>query len=238
MGETSRATAARRRSYTPELLADGRRRFEQTDEPITAIAADFGCCKATFMKLAKDEGWVRPPRARDLTPSARLRLRAEALASEQESAQAAALSPPPDPPSLPLRRFDLPPPGGGEERDAGGGDAGEPPLADTVDALHAAARRQLDEFNAEQTMLKGTPQAVAERERAARTLANLTATLQRLQAMRSGAPQPETDYDDIPADIDAFRNELARRIRAFVASRSARGDADGDGGPPVAAARS
>ncbi len=35
----------------------------------------------------------------------------------------------------------------------------------------------------------------------------------------------DPDYD-MPADIDEFRNELARRIDAFVASRTDEGDAE------------
>jgi hypothetical protein len=32
------------------------------------------------------------------------------------------------------------------------------------------------------------------------------------------------DYDDMPEDLDAFRNELARRIRVFFGSRAAAAD--------------
>jgi hypothetical protein len=65
----------------------------------------------------------------------------------------------------------------------------------------------------------------------------LTQTLQLIQRMRaSAALEAERtrkdnghDDDDLPADIDAFRDELARRIDAFVASRTGAAGAGGDG---------
>jgi hypothetical protein len=47
---------SRRYSYTPELMADGRRRYEQTEDRIPDIAADFGIHPTTFLRLAKREG--------------------------------------------------------------------------------------------------------------------------------------------------------------------------------------
>ncbi len=77
--------ATRRYAYTPELMADGRRRYEETDATVADIAADFGCAKATFQRLANDEGWVRyaaPPR--DLVPAAQLEAQAAALPPARE----------------------------------------------------------------------------------------------------------------------------------------------------------
>ena len=238
MGKTMRAIMARRLSFTPELLANVRQRFEHSDEPLPSMAADLGCCKTTLHKLAKREGWlryVRPPR--DLTSAARLEARAEALACPPKLAQQAkaagagvlsALSPPPDPPSLKLRRADLPPPGGGEQK-----------IAETADQLHAAVVKELAEFKAMRAQLKGQPLGLLERERSARTLSSLTATLHRLQTMQCAVPASgsDHDYDDMPADIDEFRNELARRIEAFLASRPDEGDAAQAPGAPAAAAR-
>ncbi len=71
----------RRRRYTPDLMADGRRRYEQTPEPVEAIAFDFGCHKATLQRLANREGWVRfAPPPHDLSPAAKLMRAAERLA--------------------------------------------------------------------------------------------------------------------------------------------------------------
>ena len=113
-----------------------------------------------------------------------------------------------------------------------------PPLADTVEELHAAAVRQLAEFKAFDAQLKGRPLGLLDRERAARTLAGLTATLHKLQVMRCTPPLPastkndDSQYDDFPADIDAFREALARKIEAFMESRANEEDAfavDDDG---------
>jgi hypothetical protein len=51
-----------------------------------------------------------------------------------------------------------------------------------------------------------------------RTLRELNALLSQHNVQAANA------YDDMPEDMDAFRYELARRIRTFVASR--RGDGD------------
>ena len=100
-----------------------------------------------------------------------------------------------------------------------------PPLADTVARLHRAI---LDELAAVETLhanLKGRPQDAAGAARTARTLSSLTATLHKLQSLQCTPANSGSDHDDIPADIDEFRNELARRIEAFVASRTDEGDA-------------
>ena len=95
-----------------------------------------------------------------------------------------------------------------------------PPLADTVARLHRAI---LDELAAVETLhmnLKGRPQDAAGAARTARTLSSLTATLHKLQSLQCTPANSGSDHDDIPADIDEFRNELARRIDTFVASRT------------------
>jgi hypothetical protein len=76
----ARPPRSRRYSYTPALIADGRRRYEHTAETVTAIAADFGVNKSTLTRMARREGWVRyvaPPR--DLPGAAKLAAAAEAL---------------------------------------------------------------------------------------------------------------------------------------------------------------
>ena len=72
--------APTRRRYTPALKADGKRRYEQTDEQASLIAADFGIHPGSFWRLAKREGWVRyVPPPRDISPAAKLQVQAEAL---------------------------------------------------------------------------------------------------------------------------------------------------------------
>ena len=63
------------------------------------------------------------------------------------------------------------------------------------------------------------PRARHEAERCARTLSVLTQTLKTLQGMRAGVNAGGHPIDDpVPEDIE-FREELARRIEGFVASR-------------------
>jgi len=53
-------------------------------------------------------------------------------------------------------------------------------------------------------------------------LSSLTTTLQKLQRLHAATPG-SNDYDscaaDAPADLDAFREDLARQIEAFMESR-------------------
>ena len=80
----------RRYTYTPELLASGRHRFEHTTDSIPDIAVDFGIHKTTLLRLAKREGWVRYVASpRDLPAAVKLARQAEALAGGQ-----GALTPP------------------------------------------------------------------------------------------------------------------------------------------------
>ena len=82
--------------------------------------------------------------------------------------------------------------------------------------------------------LKREPQNPVDAERTARTLSSLTETLQKLQRLQCTLPETELkDDDDVPADIDEFRNELARRIDAFVDSRTGGADAVGAAAPPL-----
>jgi transposase-like protein len=62
-----------------------------------------------------------------------------------------------------------------------------------------------------------------ERERDARMLAVLVKTLRELSALdetQSGPPDTAGGDDEVPRDIDEFRRELARRMDAFVESRT------------------
>jgi hypothetical protein len=78
--------------YTPRFLAAVKRRYEDTDEPMPAIAFQYGISLRTLHRMVDREGWRkrgdRPPK--DLTPSALLLEAAEALA-RGDSASANAL---------------------------------------------------------------------------------------------------------------------------------------------------
>lgn len=74
-----------------------------------------------------------------------------------------------------------------------------------------------------------------ERERDIRMLAMTVKSLRDLASLNfkdegDTPPAASEPYDDPPEDIDAFRINLARRIDAFVASRTAEKDSAGEGG--------
>jgi hypothetical protein len=201
------------RTYAPELLANGRRRYEETDDSVASIAADFGIHHFSLIRLAKREGWVRfarPPRA--LPQAAQLLQQAEMLA-----AQAAGQAAQPDPSAA--------------SGESGGTEANAPapPDLSPVDRLERAVLAELATVEAMREQLGRVPAKPSDAARTAQTLAALTSTLQTIQRLRCGMPAPGNDYDDdMPADIDAFRRELARRIEAFVASQPDDENADGD----------
>jgi hypothetical protein len=89
--------AVRGHSFTPELLASGRRRYEQTDETITSLAIDFGVHRITFQRLADRAGWVRHVRVPlDLPVAAKLLGEAEALEASTLPCSGLLSLPPPE----------------------------------------------------------------------------------------------------------------------------------------------
>lgn len=235
----------RRYVYTDALLANGRHRYEHTEESIPDIALDFGIHKTTLQRLAKRERWVRfKPPPRDLPAAVRLAAQAEALAA----ARGAMPQPGAMTPTRPPAAGDLPLAGGGIREAAGGGEESAaraaqeqqapaqealPSPADTVERLHRAVLNELAAVERMRAMLDAEPQSPFDAERTSRTLSSLTATLQRIQRMQAGLPATGADYDDdIPADLDAIRLDLARRIAAFMESRPD----DEDAGEPAGAA--
>ncbi len=99
-----------------------------------------------------------------------------------------------------------------------------------IERIEHLVVQQIEAEEAARAQLGGKRRAATASERSARTLATLTQTLHALQRLRAGAlPDQETLHDDdLPRDIDEFRRDLARRIDAFVASRTDAADADGD----------
>jgi hypothetical protein len=89
-----------------------------------------------------------------------------------------------------------------------------------VPQLLGAIARLLSAAEAAVAKLAAAPIAPREMERAARALTSFTGTLRELNAVLSRQTPPGRICScDMPEDIDEFRNELARRIRALVASR-------------------
>jgi hypothetical protein len=202
--------------FTPELLTEAQRRVEQTNESTTSIAGKLGMHQSVLWRLIRKKGWVRPEaslRRRGLSRPMQLAAAADALAAGQAL----------DPRVLAA--------GGDSERTSTVAPAPDDPSA--IDRLEQAVFRELATVEAMRASLGNEPARPIDAERTARTLSVLTETLSKLRRMRIAlTPQigPAHD-DDMPADPDDFRLDFARRIRAFVASRTGRGNADGDPGP-------
>ena len=219
-------------AYSDRLLANGRHRFERTDESVAAIAADFGIRAASMYRLAKRLGWVRfEPPPRDLPAAVNLLAQADELEAAVLSLgreETTALSTRDDSPSA----VHMGPETFAAQTQAISTDE-LPPFADTVERLYRAVLEELTAVESLRTRLKREPLSAIDAERTARTVSNLTETLQKLQRLQCAAPQSGSYDDDMPADIDEFRNELARRIDAFVASRTQQNDAGGNPEPTL-----
>jgi hypothetical protein len=174
--------------------------------------------------LVRSEGWVRPEgslRLRGLSPAMRLAMQADALVAA------------PHPNPLPSERAFTPVFDGlcGKREQT---EPVAPASLDnaTIGRLEAAVREELARVETMRASLGSEPQRPVDAERTARTLSVLTETMAKLRRLRLGsAPQSgsiEND-NDYPADIDAFRREFARRLEAFVASRTGGGGAGGAG---------
>ena len=188
------------RTYTPELLANGRHRYEHTDESIASIAADFGIHHQSLSRLAKRERWLRHHRpARGLPRPARLLAEAERL--EAEVLEETVHSAPPSDNDAPKQE--------------------QPPShAATIERLRRAVLEEIAAVESMRAALGKQPQRPLEAARTAQALSSLTETVNKLQRMQCGLLETGSEYDDdIPADLDAFREDLARRIAAFMESR-------------------
>jgi molecular chaperone GrpE (heat shock protein) len=209
-------------NYSARLLASGRHRFERTDESVASIAADFGIRATSMHRLAKRLGWVRyERRPRDLPAAACLLAQAEELEAaahslehrpEERAGPSCA-----DDSSLSAARMEE----GEVAVQAPAAPADElPPFSNAVERLYRAVLEELSAVENLRTRLKREPLSAIDAERTARTVSSLTETLQKLQRLQCAAPQSGSFDDDMPADIDEFRRELARRIEIFVASRT------------------
>lgn len=191
-----------RTRLSPELQAYARRLYETTDQFVTDIALDCGVDESVVRRMAERESWVRyAPPPRDLPPVAKLLAEVEAL--EASLAEA------------PADRCAVPTDGGTQ---------------DNIARFIAVVMAHLDEFEALRKNGKLLPK---QHLATARAISILTEAYNRLQRMRAAEPGSihHDSYADAPADLDAFRDELARRIRAFVASRTGARHVDGNSGP-------
>lgn len=206
---------------TPEVIAECRRRYEQTPEPLASIGLAFGLSYAMVWRLGRDNDWVRfKPAPVALPEAARLEAEVEALEKQFDAQQGDSAA--------------------GTATPAAGEAPGNP-LPGAIESALKTTEALLAKLKAQQQRAAHAPAEGNGDARAASTLSSLTNTLARLQRMRAGAAPSGDGYfydDEMPADIDAFRDELARQIEVFLESREGEEDAEphsgGDGEAPAA----
>jgi hypothetical protein len=182
---------------TAKALAYARRRYETTNVPMHEIGADVGKSRDVMYKIAKAEGWQlrmhRPPQ--DVSQAVKIDMQATEAVENEQSKQSQA-----EPP---------------------GADPQNPANADSIAArLEAAVEQELCEVESLHRQSPKGRKRSAVSERIARTLATLTETLVKVRRLRQPGNISASHDDDLPSDPDAFRLELARRIEAFVRSRT------------------
>jgi hypothetical protein len=192
----------------PALRAEGQRLYEQTLTPLHEIAAMMGICRATLRNRIREWGWVRrrqPSRALDLLHA----VRGAAAAGAGEGAEAAA---------APAAAPQAPPAPVTAERQAA-----------LVARIVGVIEREMDAI--ERVLVTVKPADQAEGERSTRVLAGIAQTLRETATLIRSEPTPpphDADSDPAPRDMDAFREELARRIHALIDAEQARAEAGGD----------
>jgi hypothetical protein len=188
-----------------EVLEYTRRRYEETDDLQSSIAADIRISRGTLNRVAKAQGWLlrkdRPPRGL----SQALRLDIEATEAMQGKASQA------------LKAED------------GNTDPDSPADAGSVaDRLEAALEKELRKVESLRGETEPRGKRSVEAERIARTLATLTETLFKVRRLREPGNISGSNDDDLPSDADGFRLALAHRIEAFVRSRTDAGVSERD----------
>ena len=222
--------------YTDKLVATLRQRYEHTDQPMYSIAAEFDIGTRTLQRLVNSEGWSkRSERPRGLPVAVRLLEEARALGAKHNASDTADGGVGWAKRSAPANaspQSDASP----DEGCVGTAPAAPLPTLQAepsaIDRLEALVVEQIE---AARTQVTGKRRAATASDRIAHRLATLTQALRTLHGMRAGN-FPHSDFseqetlpdDDMPSDIDEFRRDLARRIDAFVASRTDAADAGSD----------
>ena len=237
---------------TPEAWAQIRHDYEHTDKPLAHICAEHEITIPMLRYRMKRWEWTRrkpliprhgppPVEVTEQAPFSPLPLpspggggsaNAEGMSRGGVSFLREAFTPPR---SQDAR--DPPPPGEGEQsKQVRPGWEGEESNATTVQRLQSAVARVLPAIEATIARLASGTLNAGELEKAGRTLGALTRTLRELNGLLA---QHNARGDDMrcecremsPEDIDAFRDNLARRINAFVAARSKEGAQPGSALP-------
>jgi hypothetical protein len=228
---------------TPEAWAQIRYEYENTDRPLAHICAEHGISIPTMRYRMKRWEWRRrkPLVPREGPPPVAVapygdtflhpplegegrRLERQRKPAGWGEAEEFAEHPTPEHvapfhPTPPFFRTD-----GRERPFAGEGEKEEAPADATsiVPRLQSAVARVLPAIEATIARLAAGPYHARDMEQAGRTLSSLTRTLRELNTLLSqhnARAEAASDYYDLPQDLDAVRDELARRINLFMESR-------------------
>jgi len=197
---------------TPEAWVQIRHDYEHTDRPLAHICTEHDISIPMMRYRMKLWEWRRrkPLIPREGPPPV-------PVMPQEMAAPTPYVTPVhPTPPAFAnASAGDPPPPGEGEEK--------------IVPRLQSAVARVLPAIEATIARLASSAHQPRDMEQSGRTLGALTRTLRELNTLlaqhnaRLDAASPAVaavPFDDMPEDIDTFRINLARRIEAFVASRT------------------
>jgi len=203
-------------------------------EDLAAIAARFGIASASIRRKARVKGWPGHNRPEGKPKPRRKTKKKPAERSLYPTDLSARVVMPPDCTSCPLLPDNLDrlkavlaqstygagdAPGANPQTGADRPDDNQARLAMTMRItarLYAALSKQMAQVEARLREAECAPGADAPaRERDARTLASLTRTFEKLLELdrSTAASRPESDMAE--TDLDAFRQDLARRLEAL-----------------------
>ena len=184
---------------TPEVAAAARQMYERTLTPVNEICAFMQVSRSVLYARVLEWKWQR---------------------RQYSSGDVAVELSAPEPEQAPSA-----------------GDAGpaeEPAASDLRAALYARTLRAAELRMTKIERILGTldPRNAAEAERAARVISSTDRALGNILSLAAPYAPGATDdseQDQVPRDLDALREELARRINAFVDARRADGGEGGGG---------
>lgn len=185
---------AKKIEFPPELLAEAKRLYEETDTLHQEIAAMLGVSRNTLRDRIRELGWQRRPhpvRALEFVQAVRgaSRTKTRAISADE------------------------PLPGGPVTTEQRAAFAQR--ILKVIEREMTTIERILDEAGA-------SGQSAGETN--TRALIGIARTLREIALLNRPEdvnPPDEADDDPIPRDIDEFRNELACRINAFIDARQA-----------------
>ena len=202
---------AHRIEIAPDVIAEGKRLYEQTPTAMRDIAAMMGICRRTLENRVREFNWKRRRVAAlpiDLAHAARGAAMA-VLTGDAPEVDAMAVTP--------QRR------------------------AVATQRMQAIVEREMEAV--ERVLAVISPADQVQAEGSARTLATIARALRDIAALNLAADEVKDAHDAqhaddaaaddaIPRDLDAFREELARRLQGIIDAHRANAEGGAQGVSP------